>query len=354
MSSREEELERRHQEMNRKIGVSKPQPSASDGPPSDPAGGGGDGGAGGGQTKTLIMAIMVLFILGTGVAFYLVKIADNDDPVAGDGPAAVPEVITTVDPIGGGDPDTMLAQAAERYSSAVALVVAVKRDAPQPIHIPFATAWAYSPNEFGTNAHVVDAARDFAAKGFTIEVGLNRKRYARFPVIEMARHDLYQSIDPKSQKVMDVGYDVGILRIEGMVDTYFPIASEEELRKLDSGYRVASLGYPMERMKDGGVNSEVPVANMQSGIVTAVSDFEQMDSGYNRNLLVRINLGAVGGSSGSPIFNTRGEVVAILNAGNVFNVLIPTNSGDVGLQRVNTGALVNFAQRVDILSEVRF
>jgi hypothetical protein len=89
------------------------------------------------------------------------------------------------------------------------------------------------------------------------------------------------------------------------------------LRELDSGHRVAFLGFPMENLSGGGVDPNHPVATMQSGIVTATTDFWLAKAEFANRKLVQHNLPAVGGASGSPIFDAEGDVVAILSAGNI-------------------------------------
>ncbi|MEY3775517.1 MAG: hypothetical protein RLZZ129_2297, partial [Verrucomicrobiota bacterium] len=51
---------------------------------------------------------------------------------------------------------------------------------------------------------------------------------------------------------------------------------------------------------------------------------------------------------GSPMFNTRGEVVTILNAGNI----IGTINRDGNVVRAPSAVMVNCAQRVDLLRDI--
>ena len=132
-------------------------------------------------------------------------------------------------------------------------------------------------------------------------------------------------------------------------------AKPSELQKLASGYRIAYLGFPTEGLINGNVGVRNPVATMQSGIITAVSDYWQGDGGFKNNLLIRHNLGATGGASGSPLFNVKGEVVALLNAGNIaIQVSGLTQDGRVvGVKRIPHAAMVNFGQRVDLINQIR-
>ena len=68
---------------------------------------------------------------------------------------------------------------------------------------------------------------------------------------------------------------------------------------------------------------------------------------------MRHNLPATGGASGSAIFLPTGEVVAALNAGNVLWELVRGDDGQVkAVYRQPNAALVNYAQRVDILYDL--
>jgi S1-C subfamily serine protease len=144
-------------------------------------------------------------------------------------------------------------------------------------------------------------------------------------------------------------YDIGILTVDAPVPNRFKLASEAELRKLDSGYRVAYLGFPMEGLSGGGVDAHNPVANMQSGILTSVTDYWLAKAPFEKSLLLSHNLGAAGGSSGSPIFNAQGEVVGVLSAGNIIGQLDMATGKPA---RAPSAVMINYAQRIDILKDI--
>jgi S1-C subfamily serine protease len=146
-------------------------------------------------------------------------------------------------------------------------------------------------------------------------------------------------------------YDVGLLYVEERTDNHFHIAPKAELEKLDSGYRVAFLGFPMERMQGGGINIKYPVATMQSGILTSATDYWLSKAEFVNRLLLQHNLGATGGASGSPIFNVRGEVVGVLSAGNIIGQVV-SGQGKVEVARAPSAVMVNFAQRIDCLKDI--
>jgi hypothetical protein len=249
----------------------------------------------------------------------------------------------------------MIAEAAKAFEDAVGLVVYVGERNGQPVSQPSATAWAVGDRVFASNSHVTQTAKEYLAKGVAVFIILNRNPDRKFRVARAEVHPKYDqrllNIDGKTPAVPP--YDVGLLYVEGKVPKKFSIASESELHKLDSGYRVAYLGFPMERMSGGGVDFRNPVANMQSGIVTSVSDYWLSKASYGDALLVSHNLGATGGASGSPVFNARGEVVAILSAGNIVGQVVQNeNSKEVNVVRAPSAVMINFAQRIDILRDI--
>lgn len=248
-----------------------------------------------------------------------------------------------------GNSEAGLARVAREQAGAVALVTVIPSDANQPIAM--ATAWAAAPRVYVTNAHVVSGVDTILRGGGSAFLVVNRDGQKRLRIVGTRLHPRYEkegvSFDGKPSAVP--GYDVGMLLTEADAPAVLRIAKVRELAKVDSGYRIGYLGFPMEGMAGGGVDVRNPVATMQSGIVTAATDFWLGQAEYDQRLLIQHNLGAAGGASGSPMFNAAGEVVAILSAGNISGVL-RTSSGDIA--RVPSGVLVNFAQRVDVLKDI--
>jgi len=246
--------------------------------------------------------------------------------------------------------DEALAAAARKHEGAVGLVVIETENGPWPC----ATAWAIDKKLFATNSHVTEDVREALARGETVFIVINKHPSQQLHVTAAYSHPKYSSevpnLDGKPPAVP--AYDVGLLVTDASAPDFFPIAAESELRKLRSGYRVAFLGFPMEGLFGGGVDFRNPVATMQSGIITSVTDFWLSGVDFDHSFLIQHNLGATGGASGSPIFNENGEVVALLSAGNIIHQAIPLANGQIGTTRAPSGVMINFAQRVDLLNEL--
>lgn len=242
------------------------------------------------------------------------------------------------------DADTRLAFAARQYGEAVGLVVWHSE------RVQVATAWAFAPKRFASNGHVTHPVAEALADGKPAYIYLNRKGGTRLKITGAKTHPRYNPAakDPHDQ----IAYDVGILEVEQEAPVHFSLADESMLGRLMAGQRLAYLGFPVESLLGNNVNLSHPIASMQSGIVVAVSDFRYGDSGFAGNRLLRHNLPATGGASGSPMFDPEGRVVAILNAGNIAELHTQSPDGKTTTGRTPSAAQINFAQRVDLLHDI--
>jgi hypothetical protein len=245
--------------------------------------------------------------------------------------------------------DSSLAEVAKKFEQAVGLVVVSTPNGP----VPMATAWAVDRNHFATNSHVTEGVREYRSKGHDCYIVLNKRPESVFRIEEVISHPNYGRVGMSSEgrEPAAAPYDVGIFRVDGTLPVWFGVAPEAELKKIDSGYRVAYLGFPMEEVNAGGVDPRRPVATMQSGIVTANTDWWLSHRDFNERLLVHHNLSSSGGASGSPVFNTKGQVVALHSAGN-YTIGLSYEQGEPSVTRIKSGLQISYAQRADLLREL--
>lgn len=308
-----EELEKQHQRSAARAGIGDTPPPAAR--------------RTGGSPLKWILPLLLLLLIGGGAAWWWMN--------------------------AGGSEAAKLAKVADQKREAVGLVVAIATDAQgRQIMRPFATAWALEPDLYITNAHVADTARRLAADGARIAVMVNQRPDLVFPVRSLRMHPLYGATRAATTASGEVGfaYDVAAFRVEGRAPATFAVAPAARLEALAAGSPVAYLGFPMENLVGGGVSLHNPVAVMQTGILTAVSDFRQETNLPRNHLLLRHNLGLTGGASGSPLFDTSGRVVGILNAGNMAGqVLGLSDDRQLIMGRTPSAVMINFAQRADLI-----
>ncbi len=254
------------------------------------------------------------------------------------------------------DTATAFQNVIREYEGAVALVVAMMQSQNgEWTPMPFGTAWAFEPDRLATNAHVVEAALKYNEKGGPIYVIPNRSRGESFMVVAAERHPNYdhKTPNPQGKAPSGIPYDMGIMQIDGQFPKTVRLASPEELAALDSATPVAFVGFPTERLMGGNVNVNNPVATVQTGVITSMSDYYLEDRGFEHNKLIRHNMEATGGASGSPIFSSSGSVIGALNGVNMEFVTFVRDDGTLGVRRTPMSVGVNFGQRIDILDDIR-
>jgi len=244
--------------------------------------------------------------------------------------------------------DEALMRFAKQYEKAIGVVVLSKEGQ----LIPFGSAWGVGPNSFATNSHITEGVKEYAGKGFSAMVVINKHPDLNYRITKAISHPRYDQAGkgPGGRDAGGGSYDVGILEVDGRLGTWFPVAPATELQRIDSGYRVAYLGFPMDENRTS-VDPRSPVATMQTGIVTSNTDWWGGVGSNDSRFLIQHNLSSTGGASGSAIFNTKGQVVALHNAGNYTAGHIIVEGQKVE-SRVKSGLQIGYAQRADLLSEI--
>jgi hypothetical protein len=301
---------------------------------------------------------LILIILAAGGVFYfnaskqqkleqrLAQFADNQEKIEKDQKANGKNAISPTD------------QA--RLNRAAFLVILRDKQGRETAE---GTAWPVGPNLLGTNAHITEA-RTAALKGgetmFVRAPGLNGSSYE---VIEHVTHPGYFAFKNyveghdtiravgyhgifETLPWEDATYDVGLLRVAEQLpsNSILEIAPIEELKALATGMPLASEGYPVENIVGADVESIAATPELHFGNITAITDYFSLPTDASEAHLIHHSIGITGGSSGSPILGTSGHVIALVNAG---NFLFDANGN-----RTPNAALINYAQRADILADL--
>jgi len=223
---------------------------------------------------------------------------------------------------------------------------------PKPGYTNNATAWPVGPHILATNGHV---AQEFPKipPGHRMTVrspGPNGKVYQ---VVDYKIHPGYTAfpafVAQNVDRSLGLGsnYDVALLTVkeELPADSILELATDDELRELAAGSVVATAGYPSEDVTGAPVRKVAAVApELHVGTVTSMSDFFFSATDFARNQLIHYDLPTTGGSSGSPVVNRNGHVIAVHNLGNMIHL-------DDG-RRVPTGVIINYGQRADVLRQL--
>ena len=234
--------------------------------------------------------------------------------------------------------------------------------------LPEATAWVVDREKglLATNGHVADIFNEIAKNQpdhqLVVRSPTNPPRDFAVTSVEIhpgysASNELWQTFQPvrrtaemTSEAIDQPGpfCDVALMHVddtEGLAAA-LPLADDETLKRLAPGYSVGLAGYPMEGLVLGGVNVAQPTPTIHLAYISAVTNYfgaSRVDDA--ERLLVQHAIPTAGGASGSPILNADGQVVAIHSGGNAIG---QTESG----ARIGSAALINFAQRADLLREL--
>lgn len=166
----------------------------------------------------------------------------------------------------------------------------------------FCTAFAVRPSTLATNARCIQEAR---TRGGSVKAIENEGRgEVTFDVTDMRPHPSYRQGDPNS-----ITPDVGVVTIRGRAAIVLEIATQKELSVIGAGDDVYLIGFP-DRLMD--VSN--PAATFLAAHIGRVTGAAGRPVPYKDNWLVQHDASSTKGTTGSPIFNGQGKVVAI-NAG---------------------------------------
>lgn len=188
------------------------------------------------------------------------------------------------------------------------------------------TAFAVDDTRVLTNAHVVEALvyLDMDLEAFNEKYGTDlvsdwvvvrnktTRLYYKSNYYFIMWYNTHGDWDPSDVSSPDVGY----LEIaEGRLHQKVTLASNSEAFRLREGQRIATLGFPGE-LQGGILDNLSPIATFKDGTISALRPASSLitPSIYS-NYIVQHNLDLSGGTSGSPIYDASGKVIAVNNAG---------------------------------------
>ena len=189
------------------------------------------------------------------------------------------------------------------------------------------SAFAVSDTRLVTNAHCVAAAEEARRRGGRIVVVQNGHGQSAWPVERMRRTSGFvpggASITP----------DVGWLQVDGILTTHATLATPAEYSALATGDAIFTYGFP-GRLAD----PSAPEATFVQGVVGRVTTLDGQTGAIAAARLIQHSAFTSGGTSGSPIFNAAGHVVAVNTGGYV--------------DKSKALAGYNFGMRIDLAEEL--
>jgi len=235
---------------------------------------------------------------------------------------------------------------ASRYGEAVYLLVVERAAAGEQARAQgFCTGFAVAPRHLGTNAHCVLEAERLRGNGFSVYARRNADG-ARVDLAAMFTHPRYAG---------GLSEDVGLIVTRAELPGRVLLASDAQLGEVGQGVNIFALGFPGRLAKEMAPE-EAPEATIVDGIIGRITDFSGERGEFATRLLVQHNLLTSPGTSGSPVFDGRGRVVAV-NAGSytesTTEVVVDSETGEKkSLRRSILTPGANYAIRIDALVEL--
>jgi FHA domain/Trypsin-like peptidase domain len=199
----------------------------------------------------------------------------------------------------------------------------------------FCTAFAVRPNVLATNAHCVVAAKQHG--GSIVALENEGHGSISFPVTDMRAHPGYRPSDANA-----LTPDVGIATLGGKAAMVLTMASAQELAAVGAGDDVYLIGFPGRLM-----DTSNPTATFLAAHVGRVTTAGGRPGAFAENWLVQHDAPTTHGTSGSPVFNGHGHVIAI-NSGGYLEGDEETVSGRK--TEVVRASPYKFGMRIDLLN----
>jgi len=201
----------------------------------------------------------------------------------------------------------------------------------------FCTAFAVRPNILATNAHCILAAKRQGGRVVALEnEGGGR---ISFSVSSMRAHPAYRDTDEQS-----LTPDIGIVTIDGRAATVLELATSQELTSVGAGDDIYLLGFPGRLM-----DANNPAATFLAAHIGRITNAQGRPSALADAWLIQHDASTTKGTSGSPIFDGRGKVVAI-NAGGYLEGENETIAGRK--TEVVKASPYKFGMRIDLLNAI--
>ncbi|PIE65626.1 MAG: hypothetical protein CSA24_02375 [Deltaproteobacteria bacterium] len=209
----------------------------------------------------------------------------------------------------------------------------------------FCTAFAVRKRVLATNAHCVVALARFQQMGYRTFLVMNRQPKRIYRLKRAVRHPRYH------KPMTSISEDVGLVFVSEDLPKQVTFASDAVLKQLESGDRMYTYGFPGRLAR---VHS--PNATLAQGIVGRLTKLNGDHGSFRQNRLLQHSAFTSGGTSGSPIFDERGEVIAVNAGGYVesgtMKVVDPATGTSRKVRVAKQLSGYNFGIRVDVLREL--
>jgi S1-C subfamily serine protease len=164
---------------------------------------------------------------------------------------------------------------------------------------PFCTGFAVTHHHLVTNAHCAVEINRLRGLGHTVFAVQNGDASARGQIVAVSRH-------PDFKEGGGMSVDVALVEIDHELPRQVRLASRAELEKLEPGMSIYTYGFPGPLARPSA-----PEATLTAGTIGRLTRLDETHGTFADSLLVQHSAYAGEGTSGSPVFDTSGRVIAV-------------------------------------------
>ncbi len=196
---------------------------------------------------------------------------------------------------------------------------------------------AYYDNALWTNAHVAVGLRDLLPAiahlnptPIAVRSGTPVGGAGTYRLIEYEVHPEYGDF---------FSPDLASIIIDGELPVLLELMPEEDVTLLQVAEQIATMGFPGELNQ---LYRSAPIASYKQGTISALRPYGSATPTATNTRIIQHNLNTTGGTSGSPIIDRWGFVVAV-NFGSIVKTIDP----GTGRPIPDASGNLNFGVRVD-------
>ncbi len=228
---------------------------------------------------------------------------------------------------------------ASRFDKALFMLVAKT-----PKEQGFCTAFAvHHTGLLATNAHCVKFADKLKSEGLKTYARMNKAPEFTYKVKSWRIHPDY------NDTVFSADVALIQLELQGIeLPITVQLATNEELIQLRPGRAIYTMGYPGKVM-----NPNRPDASLRTSVISRFTTYEKVPSDPKFTQMLWHSALTSKGTSGSPIFDSDGIVIAVNNGGlSARRILNESKVGKKNVEVAYDATGLNFGIRVDTLREL--
>jgi S1-C subfamily serine protease len=164
----------------------------------------------------------------------------------------------------------------------------------------FCTSFAVSPRYLATNSHCVERLTELRNQKLEVFAVRNGHPEARVHVASVMQHPEYRPGAPHQTK------DVALVEVDLPLPAAVRLATRAQLEAIEPGVTMYTYGFPGRLARP----SE-PQATLTSGTIGRVTTLDEKVGAFDDNVLLQHSAFTMEGTSGSPVFDASGNVIAV-------------------------------------------